>query len=189
MPGRSGHTDPPGPARRVSALVERLPVTARYAFYTLFFLTFLLVVLPWLAYRVDIHAPWLQVEVGQVVRAAGIVLFVLFLAAYIASSRLLTSRGRGGHVEFDPPREFVASGVYRWVRNPIAGSAVCMLLAEALAFSSTGIFLLFIVAAVVAHLQVTLLEEPLLRKRFGDSYTDYLGRVPRWIPRRPRGAG
>jgi protein-S-isoprenylcysteine O-methyltransferase Ste14 len=189
MPGPSGHADPPEPARGVSALLGRLPVALRYGFYTLFFLTFLLVLLPWLAYRIDTLVPCLHVEVGWVVRGAGIVLFVLFLAAYVASSHLLTSRGHGGHVEFDPPREFVASGVYRWVRNPIAGSAVCMLLAEALAFSSMGIFFLFIAAALVAHLQVTLLEEPLLRKRFGDSYTVYLGRVPRWVPRRPRGAG
>ena len=189
MPETSGHTDSPGPIKRVSTLLERLPVVARYAFYTLFFLTFLLVLLPWLAYRIDVHVARLHVEAGWIVRGAGILMFVPFLAAYVASSHLLTSRGHGGHVEFDPPREFVAVGVYRWVRNPIAGSAVSMLFAEALAFSSTGIFFLFIVAALVAHLQVTLLEEPLLRKRFGNSYIDYLARVPRWVTRRPRGTG
>jgi protein-S-isoprenylcysteine O-methyltransferase Ste14 len=61
-----------------------------------------------------------------------------------------------------------------------------MLLGEALFFSSTGIFLLFAAAAIVAHLQAVCLEEPLLRKRYGQSYTDYLARVPRWIPRPPR---
>ena len=54
-----------------------------------------------------------------------------------------------------------------------------------MAFSSTGILLLFLVAMLLAHVQVSLLEEPLLLKRFGASYADYVARVPRWIPRRP----
>ncbi len=188
MPERNGHSDQPSAAPNVSTLLDFIPVTVRYAFYTLFFLSFLLGGLPWLAYQLDVHAPWLHIEVGRPVQAIGVVVFLVFLVAYLLSSRLLTSRGQGGHVEFDPPKEFVACGVYRWVRNPIAASAVLMLLGEALAFSSTGILLLFLLALIVAHLQVTLLEEPLLRKRFGTSYTAYLAQVPRWIPRRPRGS-
>ena len=170
------------------SVLEHLPVTARYIFYTAFFLSLLLIALPWLAYRIDVYLPSLHVEAGPVVRSLGAVIFVVFLIAYLVSSRLLTRQGHGGHVEFDPPKEFVAGGIYRWVRNPIAGSAVLMLLGEALAFSSPGILALFLAAMVFAHLQVVLLEEPLLRKRFGASYTDYLARVPRWIPRRPRGS-
>ncbi len=188
MPEPNGHSEQPRIAPDSSTLLDSFPVAARYAFYTAFFLTFLLGILPWLAYRLDVYVPSLHIEIGWLGRTVGLVIFVCFLIAYLVSSRLLTSRGRGGHVEFDPPKEFVACGVYRWVRNPIAASAVLMLLGEALAFSSTGILLLFLVALIVAHLQVTLLEEPLLRKRFGTSYTAYLGRVPRWIPRRPRGS-
>lgn len=168
--------------------MDRIPVIVRFAFYTAFFLSVLLGLLPWLAHRIDVHFPAMHFSLGPIARGLGILIFVVFLCTYLASSRLLTSRGKGGHVEFDPPREFVASGIYRWVRNPIAGSAVLMLLGEALAFSSTGILLLFLLALGLAHLQVVFLEEPLLRKRFGASYTDYLDRVPRWIPRRPRGS-
>lgn len=188
MPERNGHTDQPPAVRHLSTLVDCVPVTVRYVSYTIFFLSFLLIGLPWLAYQIDLYIPSLHIEVGWAVRTIGVVVFLVFLVAYLLSSRLLTSRGHGGHVEFDPPKEFVACGVYRWVRNPIAGSAVLMLLGESLAFSSTGILLLFLLALIAAHLQVTLLEEPLLRKRFGTSYTAYLAQVPRWIPRRPRGS-
>lgn len=188
MPQRNGHTDQPPAARSLSTFLESVPVTIRYVFYTVVFLSLLLVGLPWLAYQIDVYVPSLHIEIGRPGRMIGVVVFVVFLIAYLLSSRLLTSRGRGGDVEFDPPREFVACGIYRWVRNPIAGSAVLMLLGESLIFSSTGILLLFLLAMIVAHLQVTLLEEPLLRKRFGTSYTAYLDRVPRWIPRRPRGS-
>jgi protein-S-isoprenylcysteine O-methyltransferase Ste14 len=33
---------------------------------------------------------------------------------------------------------------------------------------------------------VLLYEEPTLREKFGDSYTDYCKRVNRWLPRPPK---
>lgn len=58
---------------------------------------------------------------------------------------------------------------------------------EAVALSSIGVFLLFVLAILLAHLQVALVEESLLRRRFGSSYEEYLARVPRWTLRLPRG--
>ncbi len=152
--------------------------------YGLLFLSGVLVGLPWLAYQVDVRVPAWHVELGWF-RLPGAVIFVASFIVYIRSSHWLSTRGKGAYVEFDPPREFVAVGPYRWVRNPIAASLVGMLLGEAVAWSSTGIFLLFLVSLPLAHLQVVFLEEPLLRKRFGQPYVEYLARVPRWIPRRP----
>ncbi len=168
----------------VSNLLRRIPLRLRMLIYGASFLSVLLIGLPWLAYRLDVLLPAWHAEIGWF-RVIGVVLFAAALITYARSAHLLSSRGRGGYVEFDPPRAFVAEGPYLWVRNPIAGCAVLTLLGEAISFSSTGIFLLFLVSLPLAHLQVILLEEPLLRKRFGQSYTDYLAQVPRWIPRRP----
>lgn len=153
--------------------------------YGVSFLSFMLVALPWLAYRIDEHAPGWHIEIGRL-RIVGVVLFVGFLGMYIFCSYVLSSRGRGPFVEFDPPREFVASGPYRWVRNPVAACLAGAILGLAIALSSTGVFLLFLLGLPLAHMQVVLLEEPLLRKRFGSSYEAYVCRVPRWIPRPPR---
>jgi protein-S-isoprenylcysteine O-methyltransferase Ste14 len=176
----------PNPAANpLQGLLDRIPLVVRMFTYGVSFLCAVLVGLPWLAYHVDVHLPAWHVELGWW-RVSGIVLFAAFLATYVWSSYLLSWRGRGAYVEFDPPMQFVASGPFRRVRNPIAASLIGMLLGEALTFSSTGIFLLFLVAMLLAHLQVVLLEEPLLRKRFGQAYVDYLARVPRWLPRPPR---
>jgi protein-S-isoprenylcysteine O-methyltransferase Ste14 len=165
----------------------RIPLPLRAAVYYAGFLGFILVLLPWLAHQVGSRLLTVGLpEIGWV-RIAGWTVFAIGYVAYTRSSIVLMRRGRGAYVEFDPPREFVASGPFRWCRNPIAASLLGMLLGEALAFSSVGILLLFLVGLPIAHLQVVLLEEPRLQKRFGQAYADYLRRVPRWLPRPPQG--
>ena len=166
-------------------VLERIPVRIRMLGYGVSFLAFVLIALPWLAYRIDVYAPGWHIEIGWL-RIVGAVLFVGFLGMYIFCSYVLSSRGRGPFVEFDPPREFVASGPYRWVRNPVAACLAGSILGLAIALSSTGVFLLFLLGLPLAHMQVVRLEEPLLRKRFGASYEAYVRSVPRWIPRPPR---
>ena len=165
-------------------LLRRTPLSLRMCFYSLFFLGLVLVALPWLCYRIDVWRPAWHVEIGwwRLLGAAGL---TVFFAAYVYCSYELTTRGQGAYVEFDPPSKFVAGGPYRWLRNPVAASVVGMVLGEAVALSSTGVFMLFLAAIPLAHLQVVLIEERLLRKRFGSTYEDYLHRVPRWFPRRP----
>jgi len=186
----SGHGDHPGGgsrAARRSRRLRRIPLPVRGAAYYVCFLAFLLVLLPWVAHRLaERLAPW-RLELGRG-RAAGWVMLAAGWLLYTIASVVLMRRGGGAYVEFDPPQRFVTAGPYRWCRNPIAACVLAMLLGEALAFSSLGILLLALAAALLAHLQIVLLEEPLLRKRFGQAYLDYLARVPRWIPRPPRGA-
>ena len=168
-------------------LLGRIPLAARAVFYYLTFLAFALMLLPSLAHRLGLKLLAWQVEIGAG-RAVGGVVFGVCYVVYTISASVLMRRGRGAHVEFDPPKEFVATGPFRWCRNPLAACVLGMLLGEALAFSSAGILVLCLLGLPLAHLQVTLLEEPLLKKRFGQTYIDYRARVPRWIPRPPRKA-
>lgn len=170
-------------ATHTRSLFDRIPLSLRMLLYGVSFLAVVLAGLPWLAYRLDVAFPAWHVEIGWW-RAAGAVVFLFFFVAYARCSYVLTSRGRGAYVEFDPPREFVAVGPFERVRNPIAACVVGMLAGEAVALSSTGMLLLVLIAVPLAHLQVVLMEEPLLKKRFGRAYEDYLRRVPRWFPRR-----
>lgn len=170
---------------RILTSIERIPVMVRMILYSVPTLALFLVGLPWLAYRLDVYYPVCHIEIGSL-RIIGAVLLVIVVVAYIYCSSILSSRGKGPFVEFDPPREFVSSGPYRWVRNPIVVCVLGMMLASALTWSSTGIFLLFLLTILFTNLQVIILEEPLLRKRFGQEYEEYLKNVPRWIPRRPK---
>jgi len=169
-------------ARRLQEVLKRIPLGLRHAVYSVSFLTVVLAVLPWLGYRMDLHFPCLHVELGWW-RLPGGVLFLACMASYLRCSYVLTHRGMGAYVEFDPPKELVTSGPYRHVRNPVAASLLWASFGEVIALSSTGALLIWCCGAGLAHLQVTRLEEPLLEKRFGRQYMRYRESVPRWIPR------
>jgi protein-S-isoprenylcysteine O-methyltransferase Ste14 len=94
--------------------------------------------------------------------------------------------GRGTPGPWDAPRRVVATGPYRWVRNPIYLAALLIVLGEAWLFRSPSLLAYAGGAAVFFHLLVTGYEEPTLRRRFGGTYLQYQRTVPRWIPRRPR---
>jgi len=91
--------------------------------------------------------------------------------------------GRGTPAPIDPPKELVAVGLYRYVRNPMYVAGLIALFGWILWSPSFSLIVALFVFFLATHLFVALYEEPNLRKRFGASYEDYLKRVPRWIPK------
>jgi protein-S-isoprenylcysteine O-methyltransferase Ste14 len=87
---------------------------------------------------------------------------------------------------WDAPRNLLAVGPYRWVRNPIYIAALAVILGEAWLFLSEPLLVYAGEAAIVCHLFVIGYEERTLRRRFGKDYLAYTGTVNRWIPRRPK---
>jgi protein-S-isoprenylcysteine O-methyltransferase Ste14 len=94
--------------------------------------------------------------------------------------------GRGTPGPWDAPSRVVASGPYRWVRNPIYLAALIIVAGEAWLFLSLPLLAYVGVMAVFFHLFVIGYEEPALGRRFGASYAEYRRAVSRWIPHRPR---
>jgi protein-S-isoprenylcysteine O-methyltransferase Ste14 len=92
-------------------------------------------------------------------------------------------RGRGTPAPFDPPRQFVATGPYRYVRNPMYVGA--MLIFGGLSLYLRWLAVLGFTAGwlLLIHAFVVFIEEPGLRDRFGATYEDYCHRVHRWLPR------
>ena len=119
--------------------------------------------------------------IGLVPIAVGAALLLWCWAGFI-------TEGRGTPAPYDPPRRLVSGALYSWVRNPMYVAITIILVGEAILFWSGALLVLAPVTWLVFHLFVVLYEEPGLRARFGASYEDYPRRVPRWIPRAPRGA-
>lgn len=91
--------------------------------------------------------------------------------------------GKGTPAPFDPPKELVAVGLYRYIRNPMYAAGIIALIGWILWSPSLPLILAPILFLVAAHLFVTLYEEPTLKRKFGAAYEEYFNKVPRWIPR------
>ncbi len=112
---------------------------------------------------------------GAVVASAGIALL-------LCCGWNFAFAGRGTPAPFDAPRELVATGPYRYVRNPMYLAVLLIIAAEALAFS-LALLAYGALLWVAFHGFVLSYEERALAARFGSGYQEYKRRVPRWIPR------
>ena len=117
--------------------------------------------------------PWLG-PVGLALAVAGAIIAATCIATFIF-------RGRGTPAPFDPPREFVATGPYRYVRNPMYVGAAMVILGAGVAAQSLSIAALALAFLAITHLVVVLYEEPALARTFGDSYQQYRASVHRWL--------
>ena len=80
------------------------------------------------------------------------------------------------------PKEFVAFGPLRYMRNPMSFGAVTLLCGLGLLERSLSLLLLAVLLFLFLHFVVVLVEEPGLEERFGKSYRSYKQSVNRWLP-------
>jgi protein-S-isoprenylcysteine O-methyltransferase Ste14 len=92
-------------------------------------------------------------------------------------------QGRGTPAPIDPPKEMVATGFYRYVRNPMYVGVLALIIGHFLWFGYWNLLIYAVIVFLAFHAFVTYYEEPTLQRKFGRAYEDYLKKVPRWIPR------
>lgn len=135
-----------------------------------------LILVPWLIVRGAPLSP--LALIGVLPLAFGLALSIWCVVEF-------ARRGHGTPAPWDAPRRFVASGPYRFVRNPMYLAGASVVLGEAIAFGSVPLFIYLVVLIAVWHLFVVLYEEPTLARQFGPDYAAYRSRVGRWVPRIP----
>jgi protein-S-isoprenylcysteine O-methyltransferase Ste14 len=113
----------------------------------------------------------------------GVALIALGLALVAWTIALFALVGRGTLAPWDPSSRLVVVGPYRHVRNPMISGVLAILLGEAALFASVPLLLWFAAVFAVNAIYFPLVEEPGLRKRFGEEYDAYRANVPRWLPR------
>lgn len=112
----------------------------------------------------------------------GLALTGLGLGLLTACIWRFAREGRGTLSPADPPRQLVARGLYRYVRNPMYLSVTAIVLGELLLTRSPALLAYWVVWFFTVNIFVIGYEEPTLRRQFGDSYERYVNTVPRWIP-------
>ncbi|MBM3985694.1 MAG: isoprenylcysteine carboxylmethyltransferase family protein [Planctomycetes bacterium] len=153
-----------------------MPLVLRAALFTLVAPVTVGGLLPWWLARGSMPEDW-----GPW-RHAGWPLMAAGMAGYLWCARDFVVRGGGTPNPLDAPVRFVASGLYRHVRNPMYVAIGLVIAGQACLAESRAPLLYALALWPPFHGFVTLYEEPHLRRLFGAPYEEYLRRVPRWLP-------
>lgn len=115
--------------------------------------------------------------------AASIVCFILGVPWMLSAVFWQLVRGKGTPVPVVPPKEFLQNGPYRYVRNPMILGFFLYVLGWAFLFNKIGSFLAAAVIIAFLLVEVKIIEEPELERRFGNAYREYKKQIPFIIPK------
>jgi len=119
---------------------------------------------------------WWRYVISAIVFVAGLFLAVSTVTAFF--------RTRGTPVPLSPPPRLITTGLYAWIRNPMALGLLLVLEGLGFYFGSLSLIIFFAPLPVVLYaLYIKAVEEPELELRFGKEYQQYKKRVPMFIPK------
>ena len=110
--------------------------------------------------RIPVRIPAVAQPLGLALATFGGVLALTCVISFAAV-------GVGTPAPFDAPRRFVATGPYRWVRNPMYLGALLVITGVGLYLQSASALLVGVFFVLLAHLFVLVYEEPTLESAFG----------------------
>lgn len=126
-----------------------------------------------------------NLQIGGV-RYAGLILITAGALIYLRCALDFVFAGKGTPAPIDPPKKLVVRGLYKYVRNPMYVGMLSLVLGQAIWFESKTLFGYAGLVFLLFTSFVFFYEEPVLRRKFGESYQRYCQTVPRWIPRMRR---
>jgi len=124
------------------------------------------------------HLPdaWWRYTIAAVVFIAGLFLVLSTVIAFY--------RARGTPMTVSPPPKLITTGLFAYIRNPMAVGDLLILEGLGLYFGSLSLIFFFAPLPVVLYvLYIIAVEEPELALRFGQEYLEYKKNVPMFIPK------
>jgi protein-S-isoprenylcysteine O-methyltransferase Ste14 len=138
------------------------------------------VVLPWAISLSGAHHGWTRGRPSPL-NLSGLLLLA-FGAAVIASALAQHFvHGREGVEVAITPSYLIRRGPYQYTRNPMYVAALSLWLGWSLFYGSILVLLAVLVIAVMLEFIVVPFEERRLTAQFGNSYLEYVAKVPRWV--------
>lgn len=118
--------------------------------------------------------PWsLIIGIGLI--TSGLFLMLLSIIYFI--------KEKGTPVPLSPPPKLVASGPYRFARNPMLTGIFMQLFGLGMVSGSLSLMVVFTPLFIVINMwELKMIEEPELMKRLGQEYIEYRKRVPMFFP-------
>jgi protein-S-isoprenylcysteine O-methyltransferase Ste14 len=125
---------------------------------------------------VSYHAAMFLLAAGIVLIGIGFILLYSTISAFI-------KKGGGTIAPWHPTKNFIVTGFYSHVRNPMLIGVFLILTGESIIVGSIPLIMWTLLFIIGNLLYVPLVEEQQLAERFGDKYLIYKKNVPMWIPR------
>lgn len=111
----------------------------------------------------------------------GILFFLMGTTVLFDSIIRFAIQGQGTLSPADPTKKLVISGLYKYSRNPMYWGVMMMLVGESMFFRSSSLWMYSAFIFIAFYLFILLIEEPRLRKDFGEEYDAYRKKVRRWM--------
>ncbi len=92
----------------------------------------------------------------------------------------LVTKGRGTPFPYDQTKKIVRTGVYGYCRNPIQWSFTLLFIPLSIYYSSFYLLIGSVVSFAYSFGVSDFQEYPDMEKRFGNNWTHYKGKVPKW---------
>ena len=125
-----------------------------------------------------------QKAIGEEIQSGGFKLLIMAMACAIFFISVLIiqryMRIALSSSTFGKPQELVSSGIFKYSRNPIYVAFLIPLLSIAV-FSTTASLCALAFYVVTMHFTCIRKEERDLYNAFGEKFTTYAAKVPRWI--------
>ncbi len=141
---------------------------------------------PWILVRkytavLPIDTLWV---IGSVPLMLGIVYYGTSIAAFLTEGKGTPAIWFTRPLRFligEEPSNLVRSRLYSRSRNPMYLGILLIVLGEAFLFLSAALLVYTGVLGLSFHLVVVFIEEPHLRRKFGQPYIDFCRQTPRWF--------
>jgi len=113
----------------------------------------------------------------------GLVMLGIGLSILLWCVRDFYMSGKGTLAPWDPPKNLVIVGLYRYLRNPMYVGVLFILLGWTIVTASPMVFGFTLILSLAFHIRVVTSEEPWAEMTFCYEWLDYKDNVPRWLPR------
>ena len=123
---------------------------------------------------------WIRPRPAVDLHQEGFIALVIGLVLLLWCVRDFYVKGKGTLGPWDPPRNLVVTGLYRYSRNPMYIAVVLILVGWAMLFRAQSLWMYAGVVALLFHVRV-LFEERYLAKAHGESFARYKAKVRRWV--------
>lgn len=128
-------------------------------------------------------SPWSD-PIGNTLLIAATLIYLWSVLAFVVQGKGTPAIWFTNKLRFligEEPKKAVTQGLYRISRNPMYLSICIFIVGLGYRFENLWLFIYALLVFLFFHCTVVYLEEPHLKKKFGDNFLSYMKTTRRWL--------